>query len=41
MVEDVFWSKASIGQEMLDLWLDTYQVGKDLKRRGIVEIVIS
>ena len=38
---DVFWSKASVGQEMLDLWLDTYQVGKDFKRRGIVEVIIS
>jgi len=36
---DVFWTKASIGQETLDLWLDTYQLGKDLKRRGIVEVV--
>jgi hypothetical protein len=38
---DVFWSKTSVGQEILYLWLDTYQVGKDLKRRGIVEVVIS
>jgi len=37
---DVFWAKVSIGQETLDLWLDTYQVGKDLRRRGIVEVVI-
>ena len=36
---DVFWTKVSIGQETLDLWLDTYQWGKDLKRRGIVEVV--
>jgi hypothetical protein len=32
---DVFWAKVSIGQDTLDLWLDTYQLGKDLKRRGI------
>ena len=38
---DVFWTKVSIGQETLDLWLDTYQLGKDLKRRGIVEVVVS
>jgi hypothetical protein len=38
---DVFWAKASIGQETLALWLDTYQTGKDFKRRGIVEVVIS
>lgn len=37
---DVFWTKASISQETLDLWLDTYQLGKDLRRRGIVEVVI-
>jgi hypothetical protein len=36
---DIFWTKVSIGQETLDLWLDTYQLGKDLKRRGIVEVV--
>jgi hypothetical protein len=38
---DVFWTKVSIGQDTLDLWLDTYQLGKDLKRRGIVEVVTS
>ena len=37
---DVFWSKVSIGQETVDLWLDTYQVAKDLKRRGIVEVTL-
>ena len=37
---DVFWAKVSIGQETLNLWLDIYQVGKDLRRRGIVEVVI-
>jgi hypothetical protein len=36
---DVFWTKVSIGQKTLDLWLDTYQLGKDLKRRGIVEVI--
>ena len=38
---DVFWTKVSIGQDTLDLWLITYQLGKDLKRRGIVEVVTS
>ena len=38
---DVFWTKVSIGQDTLDLWLDTYQLGKGLKRRGIVEVVTS
>ena len=38
---DVFWTKVSIGQETLGLWLDTYQVGKDFKRRGIVEVIFS
>jgi hypothetical protein len=37
---DLFWAKVSIGQDTLNLWLDTYQLGKDLKRRGIVEVVI-
>ena len=36
---DVFWTKVSIGQETLELWLDTYQVSKDLNRRGIVEVI--
>jgi hypothetical protein len=38
---DVFWAKASLDQETLALWLNTYQTGKDFKRRGIVEVVIS
>lgn len=36
---DVFWTKVSIGQEVLELWLDTYQTNKDMNRRGIVEVV--
>jgi hypothetical protein len=36
---DVFWTKAGIGSEMLGLWLDTYQTGRDFQRRGIVEVV--
>ncbi len=38
---DVFWTKVSIGQETLDLWLGTYQLGKDFKRKGIVKAVFS
>jgi len=38
---DVFWSKASIGAQTLQLWLNTYQTGKDFNRRGIVEVIIS
>lgn len=34
----VFWSRASIGADVLDLWLDT-QTGKDFRRRGIVEVI--
>ncbi len=37
---DVFWTKASIDAVVLDLWLETYQTGKDFKRRGIVEVVV-
>jgi predicted nucleotidyltransferase len=35
---DIFWSKASIGEDTLSLWLETYQLAKDFKRRGIVEV---
>lgn len=38
---DVFWSKSSIGEKMLQLWLDTYQTTKDFKRRGIMEVKLS
>jgi hypothetical protein len=37
---DVFWTKTSIDQQVLHLWLDTYQTGKDFTRRGIVEVVV-
>ena len=37
---DVFWTKASIDPQVLSLWLDTYQTGKDFMRRGIVEVVV-
>ena len=32
---DVFWTKASIDPQVLPLWLDTYQTGKDVTRRGM------
>jgi predicted nucleotidyltransferase len=35
---DVFWARASIGDEMLDLWLDTYQISRTFRKRGIVEV---
>ena len=35
---DIFWSKADIGKETLNIWLETYQIAKDFKRRGIVEV---
>jgi hypothetical protein len=33
---DVFWARASIGHELLDLWLDTYQTSRGFRKRGIV-----
>jgi hypothetical protein len=35
---DVFWARASIGGELLDLWLDTYQTSRRFRKRGIVEL---
>ncbi len=35
---DIFWARASIGQELLDLWLDTYQTSRSFRKRGIVEL---
>ena len=35
---DVFWARASIGPEMLGLWLDTYQTSRTFRKRGIVEL---
>ena len=35
---DVFWARASIGPELLDLWLDTYQTSRSFQKRGIVEL---
>ena len=38
---DVFWVRASIGPEMLNLWLDTYQTSRSFRKRGIVELKLS
>ena len=35
---DVFWARASIGEELLRLWLDTYQVSRTFQKRGILEL---
>jgi hypothetical protein len=35
---DIFWARASIGQEALDLWLQTYQTSRSFRKRGIVEL---
>jgi len=35
---DVFWARASIGRELLDLWLDTYQTSRSFRKRGIVDL---
>ena len=37
---DVFWTKATMSADILAVWLDTYQIGKDFRRRGIVEVII-
>jgi len=38
---DIFWCKASIGEGTLSLWLETYQLTRDFKSRGIVEVKLS
>jgi hypothetical protein len=35
---DVFWARSSIGPELLDLWLETYQTSRSFRKRGIVEL---
>jgi uncharacterized protein DUF6932 len=37
---DVFWARASIGDEILQLWLETYQISRSFRKRGIVELVL-
>ena len=38
---DIFWTKASLEPQVLQLLLDTYQTGKDFTRRGIVEVIVA
>jgi hypothetical protein len=38
---DIFWARSSIGHEMLELWLDTYQISRSFRKRGIVELELS
>ena len=35
---DVFWARVSIGHETLAAWLETYQISRDFRKRGIVEL---
>jgi hypothetical protein len=35
---DVFWARASIGEDVLQLWLETYQTSRTFRKRGIVEL---
>ena len=36
---DVFWANESIGEETINLWLETYQMTREFEPRGIVEVV--
>lgn len=38
---DIFWTKSSIGEDTINLWLETYQMTRDFKPRGIVEVIIN
>ena len=38
---DIFWTKSSIGEEAIDLWIETYQMTRDFESRGIVEVTIN
>lgn len=35
---DVFWARASIGDEILQIWLQTYQISRTYQKRAIVEL---
>ena len=35
---DVFWARASMPSEILQSWLETYQITKDFYERGIIEV---
>ena len=38
---DIFWTKSSIDEEAISLWIETYQMTRDFESRGIVEVTIS
>jgi len=38
---DIFWTKSSIGEEAINLWIETYQMTRDFELRGIVEVIIN
>jgi hypothetical protein len=38
---DIFWAKSSIGEDTINLWLETYQIPRDFESRGIVEVIID
>ena len=38
---DIFWTKSSIGEEAIGLWIETYQMTRDFESRGIVEVTIN
>jgi hypothetical protein len=38
---DLFWTKESMPPDILQMWLETYQITKDFERRGIVEVILS
>ena len=38
---DVFWARSSIGDELLELWLETYQISRSLRKLGIVELELA
>jgi hypothetical protein len=38
---DVFWARVSIGDDVLRVWLDTYQISRECRKRGIVELEFS
>ena len=38
---DIFWTKSSIREEAIGLWIETYQMTRDFESRGIVEVTIN
>lgn len=38
---DIFWTKSSVGDETINLWLETYQMTRDFEPRGIVEVIVN